>query len=110
MANKLQFDEEQIGNPAVVSVLKQIDEHQVETNQRLGSLEKKLDSVVIAFPNGDFEGHRRYHETMIEILTERRRLRMAIQEKTISGLIWASLVGIGVAVAHEIHSIFGKSL
>jgi len=108
--NSLQFDEQQIGNPAVVMVLKQIDAHQVECSERMGSVEKKLDSVISGFSNGDFEGHRRYHDTIIEMLAERRRLRIAIQEKTISGLIWAAIVMLGAAVAHEIHSIFGRPL
>lgn len=105
----LEFDEKEIGNPAVVTVLRSIDKHQIETNEKLDSMGKKIDTVIAAFPNGDFEGHRRYHETMIEMLTERRRLRQAIQEKTISGLIWAGLVGIGVAVWHEIASLLGRA-
>ena len=51
-----------------------------------------------AFPHSDIEGHRRYHETQIEILEEKRRLRSAIQEKTISGLIWSAIVGISIIV------------
>jgi len=93
----LDFDKEDINNPAVVHVLHQIDEHASETNLRLGSMEAKLDRVAGAFPASDFEGHRRYHETMIEMLAERRRLRIAIQEKTISGAIWAGIVFLGVA-------------
>ena len=54
-----------------------------------------------AFPGGDIEGHRRAHETMIELLEERRKLRIAIQEKTISGLIWAALVAAITSVYHQ---------
>ena len=85
-----------------------IDRHQVEANSKLDGLGKKIDSIFGAFPHGDFEGHRRYHETMIEMLIERRRLRQAIQEKTISGLIWAALVGVGIAVWHQIIAAVGK--
>lgn len=57
-------------------------------------INSRLKKVEDAFPAGDAEGHRRYHETQIEILGERRRLRIAIQEKTISALIWSGIVGI----------------
>lgn len=51
-----------------------------------------------AFPAGDIEGHRRYHEVMIETLAERRRLRIAIQEKTISALVWIVIVWTASAI------------
>lgn len=98
----LQFDEHQIGDKAVVQVLKQIDEHATQTNARLSSMEDKLDKLSTAFPGQDFDGHKRYHETIIEMLAERRRLRQAIQEKTISGLVWMMIVGVGLAVWHEL--------
>ncbi len=56
------------------------------------------DLAATAFPGGDIEGHRRYHQVMIERNLEIRRLRVAIQEKTISGLIWAFIVFLGLCV------------
>lgn len=99
--NAFNIEEHKINSPAVVHVLKQIDKHAVETNERLSSLETTLESVSKAFPNNDLEGHKRYHAMMIEVLAEKRRLRQAIQEKTISGLVWACMVGLGLAVWHE---------
>ena len=96
-----QLDETQNSVKPMVHALKRIEE-------RLGSVESKLDRVVTAFPNSDFEGHKRYHETIVEMLAERRRLRMAIQEKTISGLIWMVLVGLGLAIWHEILRLLGR--
>jgi len=104
----LDFDENQINDKAVVKVLKQIDSHAVATNEKLSVLDDKLDTLSKAFPAGDIEGHKRYHQTMIDMLDERRKLRMAIQEKTISGLIWAGIVGISLAVWHEVSRILGK--
>ena len=72
-----------------------IDKHNVQRDEDI----KKMFN---AFPASDWEGHRRYHEAQIEILMEKRRLRSAIQEKTISGLIWLAIVAIGLAVWHEI--------
>lgn len=51
-----------------------------------------------AFPGGDAGAHLRYHESLIERNAELRRLRVAIQEKTISGLIWAGIVGLGAVL------------
>lgn len=65
----------------------------------------ELKAIRGAFPGGDVEGHRRAHEAMMELLEERRRLRRAIQEKTISGLIWAGIVA---AITSVYHQYFGK--
>jgi hypothetical protein len=61
----------------------------------------ELKSLRQAFPGGDVDGHRRAHETMIELLEERRKLRIAIQEKTISGLLWAGIVAGATAIYHQ---------
>ena len=55
-----------------------------------------------AFAGGDAEGHRRAHEAMINLIEEKRRLRVAIQEKTISGLIWAGIMFVGLAIFNEV--------
>ncbi len=55
---------------------------------------KKFDQ---AFPSADIDGHRRYHEAMIEDIEARKRLTQAIKEKTISGLIWAAIVAAATA-------------
>lgn len=98
----LHLDEGIIVDKAVPHVLKQLDQHVIQTNKRLAAIEEKLDGVAGAFPGSDFDGHRRYHETIVEMLAERRRLRQAIQEKTISGLVWMMIVGIGLAVWNQI--------
>ena len=51
-----------------------------------------------AFPGGDLEGHRRYHILMIERTEEIRKLRVAIREKTLGGLIWALIVFLGLCI------------
>ncbi len=65
----------------------------------VNSIKKSFsDLVVLAFPGGDADSHRRYHDLMIRRNEEIRRLRIAIQEKTISGLIWAFIVFLGMCV------------
>ena len=64
-------------------------------DERFDSLEKTLKS---AFPNGDLEGHRRAHETVIAMADDRARLWKTVLEKTISGSIWAAVVLLAMAL------------
>lgn len=50
-----------------------------------------------AFPGGDHVGHCRYHQLMIEDIDARKRLRQAVMEKTIAGLVWAAIIGVALA-------------
>lgn len=81
---------------------------QVMTDERLDSLERSRDEndrwkqdmerrFAEAFPGGDHVGHCRYHTLMIEDIEARKRLRQAILEKTLSGLIWSGVVGLAAA-------------
>lgn len=51
-----------------------------------------------AFPGGDHIGHCRYHQLMIESIEEKKRLRAAVLEKTIGGLVWATICATGLAL------------
>lgn len=72
------------------------------TDERLSSLERWREDMekrfADAFPGGDHVGHCRYHDLMIEDINSRKKLRQAVMEKTISGLVWAAVVGAGVAI------------
>lgn len=74
---------------------------QVLTDERLDSLESRMDRVEQwqrdSVPNGDAVGHRRYHELMIEAIEWRKRLWRAVMEKTVAGLVWGSMIAIGIA-------------
>ena len=63
---------------------------------------KEIDGFKKAFVGDDLDGHRRYHQTVIEMLEERRKLRLAIQEKTITGLVWVFLCWLVAATSSEI--------
>ena len=86
------------GQNEIIEQLEDMNKRHVKAEEALAQLNK-------AFPAGDIEGHKRYHETMIIMLEERRRLRQAVQEKTISGLVWAGIVGVGMLVWHELQNI-----
>lgn len=59
---------------------------------------EQKDALMKAFPADDVDGHRRYHELLIEHEQQRIHLRQAIIEKTLSGLIWMGLVFVGTSV------------
>ena len=73
---------------------------QVMTDERLDSLERRMDIVEKwqkdAVPNGDHVGHSRYHQLMIDDIEARKKLRQAVLEKTVAGLVWAVIVFAGV--------------
>lgn len=51
-----------------------------------------------AFPGGDHVGHCRYHQLMIEDIDAKKKLRQAVMEKSVAGLVWAGIVGLSLAV------------
>lgn len=61
-----------------------------------------------AFPGGDHMGHCRYHQLMIEDIEAKKRLRQAVMEKTIGGLVWSAIVAVFLACVHYLNSIWGK--
>jgi hypothetical protein len=58
-----------------------------------------------AFPGGDHVGHCRYHQLMIEGIDAKKRLREAIIQKTIAGLVWGAMIGLGLAVWQYLKSL-----
>lgn len=60
-----------------------------------------------AFPGGDPDEHRRYHDDVMAFIQERRALWRAVREKTLTALIWAALVGGGMAVWQYIKTKIG---
>ncbi len=82
-------------------------------DERLDSLERRADDMEAkfkaAFPAGDHEGHRRAHEMQMEMLAERRRLVAAVKEKTIAGLVWATILAIGLACWKYFLTLIGRA-
>lgn len=70
--------------------------HAEETARQFEKIREELAATKLGFVGGNAEGHRRWHELQIRKFEELRRLRIAIQEKTISGLIWSAIVGIAL--------------
>ncbi|WP_321902114.1 hypothetical protein [Paraburkholderia tropica] len=71
----------------------------------LGVTEKKLDEVIRrvddlhkAFPGGDPDGHRRYHESLIERAEARTKFYNDLRSELAKKGLWALLVLIGLAL------------
>lgn len=74
-------------------------------NSRFDALESLLKS---GFPDGDLHKHRFYHDEVIEFMRGRREMWKAIQEKTLSGLLWSSMVSVGIAFWHYVKTKIGS--
>lgn len=81
--------------------------HAEETAKQFDKIRAELAATNNGFVSGDADGHRRWHELQIRKVEELRRLRIAIQEKTISGLIWACIVGAGALIFDGIKAKLG---
>lgn len=64
-------------------------------SERIILLEAQVNKMRDAFPNEDYDGHRRAHKALIEDVEARKRLVQAIREKTISGLVWMAIIALG---------------
>lgn len=50
------------------------------------------------FPDGDPVKHKAIHDEELELMRSRRKMYDSIKEKTITGLIWLALIGVGTAL------------
>lgn len=85
-----------------------VSQDQVITDERLDSLERRMDVVEHGFANDDPGSHRRYHEELIEQGKDRRALIRAVREKTVAGLVWAAMLAIGLACWKYFLTLLGR--
>lgn len=71
-------------------------------------MEGRVKAIESAFPHQDFEGHRRGHEALIENVEWKKKLYFLILEKAFSGVVWAGMVALGLAIWHEFQNIFTR--
>ena len=114
MSDLWQEEVREVGGEKIVKVLAEIKDAIKSVEKRLDAIERHQNELAAfvenlhkGFPNRDPDDHRRVHEVMQEKVEETRRLRVAIQEKTISALIWSAIVFIGVAVWGHLLTRFG---
>lgn len=80
---------EKTGGPELAAVLTELRDGQRDILQRVDALSR-------GFPAGDYDGHRRYHEAVIERMELRNKLvrealTKAVQATTIGALGWVAV-------------------
>ena len=71
-------------------------------------IEERIEAIESAFPHKDYEGHKRGHEALVENVEWKKKLYNVIVEKALSGIVWAGIVALGLAIWHEFQSIFTR--
>lgn len=118
MAKELwQEQAHKLGGPDLVQVITDIRDGQqrlIEQVEEMDTLHKQsrkaIDDIKTAFPlvgvSPDYDGHRRYHQTMIEVLAERRRLRVAVIEKSVIACVYGLMVLVLLCIFRGLHDGF----
>lgn len=108
-----QHEAKKIGGESLVQVIMEIRDDIIRILKRLDEMDDQhkeakdsINKLTAAFVGGDVEGHRRFHEMMIERNKELKSLRIAIQEKTISALLWSAIMFVAMAVFQSAKSYF----
>ena len=69
-----------------------------DTDARFDALQKEMlavsASVKTGFPGGDYDGHRRYHELIIEREEQRQIIRREVITHLLKGSTWVALGGL----------------
>lgn len=85
---------------------KQLRELQNSHNAQVILLNNHMSDFLEAFPNKDPGSHREYHEAVMKNLERKEKLQNAIIEKSLAGLVWAIISGIGIAILHYVQQHF----
>lgn len=81
-----------IGGASLAQVLTEIRDGLAATRVELADNTRKTDLVLSAFPSGDTDGHRRYHESVIEWRELRNKM---VREALIKVAQGGALAGAG---------------
>lgn len=68
------------------------------TDRKVDEVIRRVDDLHKAFPGGDWEGHRRYHETLIERAEARTRFYNELRAELAKKGLWALIALLGVAL------------
>lgn len=99
----------------LVMILKEIRDEQKATDTSIDDVKKdvaetlaKINALVLAFPGGDMEGHRRYHESVIEWRELRNKMIRAALEKVAGAGALAGCAWIAYALWQALKMEFKK--
>lgn len=94
---------------AILSIKDDLDQRHSEnitraevTDRKVDEAIRRIDDLHKAFPGGDWEGHRRYHEVLIDRIERRAKLYDAMLEELTKKGMWALIVFVGGAILYFI--------
>lgn len=64
----------------------------------IADLTEEVRRLRAGFPEGDAEGHRRYHEEVMDQMADRRKLRQELISHLVKTSTWAALAGVAWAL------------
>lgn len=87
----------------IIESIRQLRESSTESfshlRDELHENTRKTDRILKAFPNDDTDGHRSYHEEIIQSMADKRKLRQELITHLLKTSSWAALVGACIALA-----------
>jgi len=85
----------QIGGQPLLDVMMAIHDRQVEQAGKIENIEKIVVALARGFPDNDIEGHRRYHESLINWHNLRNQVLRTALEKVVQAGVFAGFVFFG---------------
>lgn len=74
-----------------------VTRHEV-TDKKVDEAIRRIDDLHKAFPGGDWDGHRRYHEAVIKSIEDRAKFYQDLRNDLAKKGLWALIVGLATAV------------
>lgn len=71
----------ELGGEPLLALMKEIRDTQQQQAGQLANVERGISDLIRGFPAGDVDGHRRYHESVIEWRELRNQVMRAALEK-----------------------------
>lgn len=86
------------------ALIKNLTDQVAAMRDELADNTRKTDQILKGFPQGDPDGHRRYHEEVIQKMADNRKLRQELVMHLAKTSSWLAFVGVLTAVYHHFKS------
>lgn len=80
----------------LVEVKGELREHIKQEEKQISDTINKLAHA--AFPDGNMAGHKSAHESFIGDAADKRALFKSVREKTVTGIVYSTLIFVGLAI------------
>ena len=85
----------QVGGQPLLDILTEVYDMQVRHSRQIEDVQRNVALLATGFPDGDIEGHRRYHESIIKWHELRNQILRAALEKVVQAGVFAGFVFFG---------------